>query len=262
MRLSNHQISLFLTCHRKYKLKSLNKWTEIDIKPALLIGKAVHAALATLIATSDEVKFMEAAFAELGENPDQAITEQVFVIIDGYREKYKKDWLTPLTSETTIIANLTKQIKYEVRIDGLVENSDGVWVKETKTSGVAPGSFFKQFDYDRQTTGYVWACREKYPEIEIKGVVIDALFKPSQRSPEPKYEREYIEVSWTKVKEWKKETLQIAREIKRCLKSKVWYGTDLCLLHYGECEFWEYCSNGQDKRILKTTHVKSKVERR
>ena len=258
MRLSNHQISLFLTCHRKYKLKSILKWEALDIKPALIIGKAVHAALAMLASTNDEVKVMQAAFNELGVEPDPRITEQVFLLVDGYKEKYKKDWLSPITSETTILANLTRQITYEARIDGLVENSEGVWVKEIKTSGTAPGSFFKQFEYNRQTTGYVWACREKYSEMEIKGIIIDAIFKPSQKSPEPKYEREYIEVSPEKVKEWKQNTLWIAREIKKCLKSKTWYGTDLCLLHYGQCEFWEYCSGGQNKRVLLTTHVKAR----
>lgn len=262
LKLSNHQVSLFLTCHRKYQLKSLQKWTPIDTKPALLIGRAVHAALATLAATNDEAKVMQAALAELGEPfHNEEIVDQVFLLIDGYQRQYERDWLSPITSETTIVASLTKQLKYEARIDGLVENSEGVWVKEIKTSGAAPGSFFKQFEYDRQTTGYVWACREAYPEMEIKGVVIDAIFKPSHKTPEPKYEREYIEIPLSKIQEWKKNTLEIAKEIKRCLKSKVWYGTDLCLLHYGQCEFWEYCSNGQDKRILGTTHIKKRREK-
>lgn len=266
--LRNHEIDNFLQCRRKYKLKC-DGWTEHDRDENLLIGSAVHAALADWALKKDETAALQLAFKEVG-TVEGEIAEHVYLILSEYFVRYKNDRLVPIATETEFTVPLAEVtvdgVEYDVQIgmrtDGLVSYEGGIWVKESKTTGFPPATFWRKFLLDRQTLEYYWGWRKK-SELRISGVVVDAMFKPRKnQNPEPKFDRQYFSPTPFDVARWERETISIARDIIRTRHDNDYYGSGKCQSYGKFCEFYDYCCNGENPAVLASTHRPETEEER
>lgn len=65
-------------------------------------------------------------------------------------------------------------------MDVLVRWFNAIWLMEHKTTAVEGQQFWSQFRLDLQPTLYLYAARKK-TKLPVAGVIIDAVFKPSER---------------------------------------------------------------------------------
>lgn len=75
-----------------------------------------------------------------------------------------------------------------VKIDLLAKVNDIPSVIEWKTTGADFGTFFQQFDLDAKSTGYVYAVRQNFPDLDLRTVVVPAIKKPRKNAKEIKFE--------------------------------------------------------------------------
>lgn len=259
----NHVLENFATCRRKFILK-VDGWEANEPNDNLIIGSAVHAALAVWRVTGDEVRACQEGFAHCGK--DDRIIEIVYNNLQGYFRRYATDLAAVVSTETEFSVPLTVVIdgvpvtlSVGNRIDGLQEYAGKVWVLETKTSGEAPGNFWKRYELNRQITQYYWASRIKF-EIPLEGVIVDTIFKANQKNPIPKYERRYYKIEEERIQNWLFDTMQQIQDIARAFREGAFYKSWKCFSEYNSaCEFLEYCSHDDRPEVLRSTHFQLAV---
>ena len=258
--LRNHEIDNFLICRRKYLLKH-EGWVEKDRDENLAIGSAVHAALAHWVFKHDEPKAMQLAFEDLG-TMESELADHTYLVLADYFSKYKNDPATPVATETDLVVPLIPDlVEIGMRTDGLVSYEGGIWVKETKTSGQPRATFWKRFLLDRQTQEYLWGWRQR-SDLPIKGVMVDALFKPNQRNPEPAFERQFFTPTDWEIERWVRETRAIAYDLIRATENNEFYGSGRCQQYGKWCEFYDYCTTQENSVVLQSTHRLETVSER
>lgn len=247
----NHQIEDFLQCPFKRMLKSQG-WVGRETSPPLIIGSAVHAMLEKWTIEKDEVNAVVAANVHL-EGQEQEIIDTAYAVFLGYIDTYKNDTMVVISNETEFSVPLTDDIDYGMRIDGLVEDHDGVWVAERKTTDKLPGNFWKRYQFDRQTMGYVWGAKKKFSSVDIVGVMVDAMFKPNSRRPQPIFERQFFRYTPKRLEDWYVSTCEIGR---RMTSGEFPYKSGKCITGWNSlCEFIGHCSEeDEDLAILQSTH--------
>lgn len=248
----NHHIEYYLQCPYKYRLK-MEGWQLREQNENMLIGKAVHAALASWCVNGNDTEAYKQAFLVLG-NRDE-LTETVFAVLSGYFEKYKDDNLVVAVPETefSVPINGLEGVEYGVKIDAIATFEGKFWIKESKTTGKAPSNFWQMYNFNRQTLGYVWAARQFF-DMPIAGYVIDTCFKPTYKVPEPRYERRYFEPSEKEIELWLNETKAIIGYILRTEKEWSWPRSGQCWIGSSVCEFRPHCENAMLRSVLTSTH--------
>lgn len=243
MRVSNHQIENFLACRQKWILSS--QWTNREPSKALCVGKIVHKALEEYGLSQDSDKALRALIQAGGDN--EAAIEEAFNLMEEYFSFVVAMPLDVAATETSFEVPLARGMTYSGRMDGLVSWQNNLWVLEHKTSGRPPGSFFKQFAFNRQALGYMWAAEKVFGAVA--GVCIEGLFKVK---PIPKFERRFLRYTSAQVEEWRKETEMIVKDMKRAQKNDTLYKSRKCF-GFGTCEYYLYCVE-KNERVLETTH--------
>ncbi len=266
--LSNSSINKFTQCPKRYKLSKLDGWKSTSKSDALIIGSATHKGIEIWSADKDE----DAAYLACMEveGMDEELFETVFALLDEYFRTYKDDELSsvvteldmtvPVLSSTPAVAlglGMPRKpyLSYRAIIDGIKFGRSGYWVHEIKTSGEKPGNFWKKYDKDHQTLGYVWSVAKK-TGFAIKGAVVDAIFKPGYQRPDPICERRFFPIDPEVVDNWHDNLIQIGADIEDKIQSGDFYESFNCRTGYFDCEFKLYCANGNQKTFLEATHVK------
>lgn len=251
MTLRNHSIAWFLHCRYRYMLNKQG-WETREKDQNQLIGIAAHRALALWRVSKDEVRSMKEAFTT--EGLEEESVETVYALLSAYFAKYKDSTLSYIATETEMTVKLPNGVEYGLRVDGIAEYEHKLWVAETKTSGEVAGNFWKRYPFDRQIIGYVWGAGITLSQ-PIAGVVIDALFKPNSKRPEPVLERKFFEISPAQIADWLEETMAIAGDISFCEESRVFYKSRQCITGWGRaCEFIDHCNTGSNLEVLRSTH--------
>lgn len=253
MHISNNQISKYLICPKKYKLS--REW-EVRVEeksPEMYIGIGFHEGIANYMLTHSEDKAFLKALEEIPEGIEQReeVVEGVFACLEGawdYDRRYPQDVVsTEMKFELPFIPGVT----FVGYIDALVD-SEGLWVKEYKTTGSwSADIFFEKYTFDRQALTYVWAA-EKVLGSPIKGVCVEAVFKGKKWN----VERRYFEYSKFYRDSWYYDTImhvnsmQSARELNRFPK------TENCIKNKNyKCEYWDYCASEDNVNVLNSTHI-------
>lgn len=269
IRLSEHKRNNFQTCRLKYKLKL--EYQEKEKGYPLALGIVVQAALASWDLDRNETKAVEAAFKSIEgivvEKGDELLEEAVS-LLDVYWTKYRDTLNKPLATETSFGRRDSKykvliapDIEHSGRFDGIDEYVGKLYVKERKVTGQQPGNFWKAYDLHPQSIGYVYAARQIYGEViadlPLVGYEVDAIFRANYKSPEPKCERRYFEVSSEVMNRWHTSMIGLGGEVERAHKEDNFFPNwGACHAYYGECEFFQYCSSNLDQAVLLSTHEK------
>jgi len=143
-------------------------------KPALSLGRLVHAALQEYYdkGIPPDLAYIPLAEQEeklLGETQDvwpeeaEAIRDQFLLgltMLQGYDEWAKQhDNFRVLATETRGVVELTPDIGLSCRLDGVVEDENGLWVLEFKTTSSTQTSWTAS---DLQATAYVYAAQKLF----------------------------------------------------------------------------------------------------
>lgn len=269
IRLSEHKRNNFQTCRFKYKMSL--EW-QAKIKPyPMALGILVQDALMVWDLTGDEDKAVDAMLKSLEkievEEPDKLLEEASY-LLDGYFNKYRDTLDISLATEipfgkkdAKLKVFLAPGVEFTGRMDGISSQVGISWVKERKTSGQAPGQFWKKYELDPQSIGYVYAARQLFPDFPVKGVMIDAIFRQNYKNPEPKYERQFFEIGDDILNRWHEMMIQLAQDMEEAKAKDTYYSNwGACHAYFGECEYWGYCTSKYNQAVLESTHAKIERE--
>ena len=218
MRISISESRTFDTCLRKWDYSSPNRQglAPVMMSPALSFGIAIHAGLeahyramqeagqipdvsvsveAFLKSCSENMAQIRANMGTLPVEAEEKMYSQV-ELGEGMLRHYAtwaehRDTFEVLAVEPQFRVSLTGTDGVFVgRFDGVVRDSDGVWILEHKTFSQEPPPEFLVLD--RQTTAYVWALQHivnlgkagVVPKgTEVLGVIYNGLRKKLPRRP-------------------------------------------------------------------------------
>lgn len=260
--LRNHKRNYFQTCRKKFDL--LSKWETKEKPFALALGIAVHAGIEVWDLKKDDDKALEACLNEIETislDEKEELQEQAARLLFGYFDKYRDDTsVTFISAETEFGSGssstkvlIAPGVEYEGRMDGMRSHNSRLLVKETKTTSLWPDAFFRKYEFDPQAIGYVFSAKQLY-EQEVYGVLVDAIFKPIYKRPEPVYEQRVVRITPEMLSRWQEMMIHTAGQIREAQEKGLFYESwDACHAYYGLCEFWGFCTTGE-MAVLEGTH--------
>jgi hypothetical protein len=136
-------------------------------------------------------------------------------------------------------------------IDLAVRYPDGaVWVFDHKTSKVAGGTYWAQFQNSTAQRGYVRAV-ERALGTPVRGFIINALFvrEPTKTGKGQELARQMYPLDWEWRPEWETNTLQSVAEVQDCTSRGTFpMHTNACVGKYGMCEYLDICQLPPESR--------------
>lgn len=145
------------------------------------------------------------------------------------------------------------------RID-LVAHCNGMArIVDHKTTSIEGDRFVQDFQLSNQTQGYVWAAKQLWPELNIKGFCLNALalIRPKTgsftgpldargpRGGEPPFRpsRHYFEYSDIRLEQWVNNCRSIISDFVHCLvRNDFPMHTKWCFGKYGRCSYHDLCT--------------------
>lgn len=147
----------------------------------------------------------------------------------------------------------TLQVYWTGKID-LIDNPIGdAFVVDHKTSSIGGSQFFSDFELSHQMIGYNWAARQLFPELNIRGTVINALIqrKPTRTGTAREFSRVTHFVSDWHVEEWKRDMgLLIRSFLTNLIQSYFPRNTSHCFGKYGRCPYHDVCTLPPNQRSI------------
>lgn len=161
----------------------------------------------------------------------------------------KKEKLLGLPSDT-----LPVSIEWTGISDMLCFLSGNNYILDHKTTSLLSQDFFDGFAIAHQPVGYVAACRAAFPELDIKGFIVNVIAcrkptaaitpsgkKSTAKSFEPHRARHDYD-DWV-IAEWKSDTLALVSEFIHNLTTHFFpKKTQWCVGKYGKCPYFGTCS--------------------
>ena len=147
-------------------------------------------------------------------------------------------------------------------IDMLADMSGELWVMDHKTTSILSSDFFDSFELAMQPVGYVAAARAAFPDLDIKGFLVNVLScrkpvsavtasgKKSTAKPFEAHRRFYRYEEW-KEAEFRKDALTLIEELIANLDGGYFpKKTSWCSGKYGKCAFFEVCNAPEEQRDM------------
>lgn len=258
-RVSNNSISNWLTCPKKYLLSKTWKVRPEWKSPEAYIGGGFHEGIANYTLTHSEEKSVLKAFEEIPEGIEQReeVIEGVFACLNAVWDYDRRMPQDVVATEIKFEVPLMEGVMMVGYMDGLTE-SEGLWVKEYKTTGSwSSDIFFERYTFDRQALTYVWAAEQVLGK-PIKGACIEAVFKGKRWE----VERRYFEYSKFYREQWLADTIMHVDNIISAHKMNRFPKTENCVKSKNfKCEFWDYCSTEDNVNVLNSTHMIKEKEK-
>jgi hypothetical protein len=256
---------------------------------ALVFGGAVHEGLEVLLRGGDDVAVANAITTFWSNNPpppdEYRTVQNAILVLKAYRQRTALpdyQWEIINDNKGPIIERAFElplgvldvdselqlpewphprrvsriHVAWAGRID-LVAFANGLArVGDHKTTSIAGDNFVQDFILSSQTQGYVWAARQIWPEIDIRGFVLNAIFlkKPSAgvgitsigpRGGKPALDffRAYYEYSQERLDEWAENALTIVEDFIHCLvRARFPMYTKQCFNKFGKCVYHDICT--------------------
>ncbi len=155
-------------------------------------------------------------------------------------------------------------VAWSGRIDLVANANNFNRVVDHKTTKIAGDQFVQSFQLSSQTLGYVWAARQLWPELDIRGFCLNAIHlkKPSPgrslldkgpRGGEPplNFFRAYFEYSPERITQWADDALVLIEDFVHSVTRFHFPLNDRhCFDKYGQCPYFDCCSiDDRDVRI-------------
>lgn len=149
---------------------------------------------------------------------------------------------------------LTISLEWTGIIDMLTELHDGFYVVDHKTTSILSQDFFDGFEIAMQPTGYYTACKAAFPDLPVKGFMVNVLAcrkpvasitksgRPTTSKPFEALRRQYRYSDWHEA-EFKRDALALVEELFANIVNGFFpRKTQWCIGKYGKCPFFDVCS--------------------
>jgi hypothetical protein len=148
-------------------------------------------------------------------------------------------------------------VAWSGKIDALAELCGKNRVIDHKTTSVAGDTYTANFMISNQTLGYVWACQQLWPALEIEGFCLNAIYLrrplpgatsliargPRNGAPALDFFRAFYDYSPERLAEWERNSLTLAEDFIHCLVRGFFpMFTNSCINKYGKCQFHDICT--------------------
>jgi len=147
------------------------------------------------------------------------------------------------------------RIEWSGIIDALMLMGDGETLRvcDHKTSSIKTNALFDSYAVSMQPIGYVTAMRAAFPDLTIKGFLLNSVIcRPPTRTgiSYESYRRPY-DYSPEQCTEWKQDLLALIGELLHNLASKNFpKKTNWCAGKYGACPYLDVCSAPSSQRAM------------
>lgn len=129
-------------------------------------------------------------------------------------------------------------------------------IADHKTTSIAGDSFIQEFLLNNATMGYVWAGQQIWPELDIRGFCLNAIFAkkpaagcslvdkgPRGGKPALDFFRAYFEYTPSQIEEWKFNALTIVEDfVHNMVRGYFPMHTKYCFNKYGKCQYHDVCT--------------------
>jgi hypothetical protein len=260
---------------------------------ALTFGGALHAGIEVLLRGGDNHRQDQAIYQYFEENPappDEYRTNSLAVLVLRHyriRQEFPDyDWnilsdtepiierpfeiplgvieITPTMvalpewSEPRYVHTI--HVAWSGRIDLVAAAHGKTRVVDHKTTSIAGDQYIPAFLLSNQTIGYVWAARQLWPDLDVSGFCLNAIYirKPGEGvtnltakgprgGPAPlDFFRAYFDYSEERVDQWETNAMVIVEDFIRCLTRRFFpMFTNSCFNKYGRCQYHDVCSIDQ-----------------
>lgn len=129
-------------------------------------------------------------------------------------------------------------------VDGVIEDVDGLWAIDHKTTSIGGDSYFRQFELSQQFIGYTWAASQIMSQ-RLKGTLLNVIFsrKPTRTGKTVECSRRYYEYSDFKRIEWHNDIMTMCEDfILRLTTGNFPKKTSWCVNKFGTCPFMPVCA--------------------
>jgi hypothetical protein len=147
-------------------------------------------------------------------------------------------------------------VAWSGRIDRVARSNERSRVVDVKTTSIKGDQFIQNFQLSTQTIGYVWAAQQMWPDLDIKGFCLDAIFfkKPTgsgglmekgPRGGEPSLDffRAIFDYDQLRIDQWQANTLTIIEDfVHSFIRNFYPMYTFHCFNKYGKCPYHDVCT--------------------
>lgn len=164
---------------------------------------------------------------------------------------------TAATTQTHIPVH----IEWTGIVDMLAEVNGHLYVVDHKTTSILSQDFFDGFEIAMQPTGYFSAIQAAFPDLPIRGFMVNVLAcrkpvaavtksgRPTTSKPFEPHRRQYDYHPWH-VAEFKQDALALVEELFANITNKFFpRKTQWCVGKYGKCPFFDVCSLPPESRL-------------
>jgi len=154
--------------------------------------------------------------------------------------------------ERNAVGPLDVKIKWTGICDLLAESNNDVWLVDHKTTSILSEDFFNGFNIAMQPIGYVNAMRHAFPELNVKGFLlnVEACRKPTKSGTGWEPHRSFHRYEQWHFDEWNSDVLALIEEFMHNLSSNNWpRKTTWCIGKYGKCPYFDVCSLPPSSRL-------------
>ena len=267
--LRQSSVKEYQNCKRLYGWQRLQGLQPVDRRPALAIGTAVHAGLASFFSGTDIVSATFEAVEKFKEEMgppnlpgEQAMLAQGEELIRRMLPAYNDHWqdkqglFTPLGIEVEFFVEVGEETGVFIRgrVDNLNSFLGGLWLVDHKTIGRNDPRDRLKYEMDAQPTTYIYGLTKQLTteslgrgggNVVIRGLIVDWLIKTKT----PQFERERYSRTIDELREWESETIEIGQEIlgrvKRVRDGEDWktvfYKNPEHCFRFGQCAYRDLC---------------------
>jgi hypothetical protein len=260
----NSELEIFKTCPYKYYASMVAKrQARNDRKTAAEFGQAMHIAIQDLFRGGDKESAIALAEAYFRPHEDPSDAKRTIgrldVLIDAYVDNYGqcgRDVYDVLDIESGFILPLHEDIMYAGRLDMRVceKTTNRTYLWDIKTTWDLFSFVARPND---QFTGYLWAAREMYRDIDRLIVDLVGVYKSKPergkrgdwlegKRPSDVLVRMVTERTGDELDAWQRDTIRWIDWIHQCHDTGVWpRNSQSCKRFNRPCPFQIVCSTDE-----------------
>jgi len=176
------KITTYMTCRRKYFYLYLLGWAPDTPSLPLVHGEAWHRGMEKLLLDRSNIDGAIDAYTNYyrrfyGQDlDDDYAPRSPKGILESYvtwLAKYKDDTFRVLHTEVSGFVITSAKSSLNFRIDAIIEDKDGIWVLDHKTTGSTSNIYAEHFIVSFQMLAYIHAALMHFPDMPVQGLIVN-----------------------------------------------------------------------------------------
>ena len=269
MKFDNFTMTTHQTCPTKYRIRIVEGMTSKRRSAALGYGGALHEGLASWYkgqGFKDALAHIITGWPDDQPTEDWRTLQKCLDVFEEYVRRYGAnesfqvvgaDVGQPIVEQpfsllltdsqgNPLLTNDGDEIFYGGIFDTLTQEGGETIILDHKTTSRFSDAYWDQFKPNNQMTGYMWAAGQ-LTQRPCNKTRINCIV--SYEKGKTKFERNITTRSAADFDEWRANVLYEANEIERNRKANFFPRREInCVGKYGNCEFFNICSNPQEIR--------------